>query len=181
MDAPEGSATIPPGGEEPLSCLAVRSDVEALVDGTLDGGRAAALRAHLGRCASCRAHHAEACSLPARLAALRSPGPPASLLPGVMARVHRAQVRPALLWSLPGAELALFLVALWYVSGLEGLVELVGRAASDAGAVLGWGAGLADLPAPPAGDLFLLLVAGLLLVVTLYHLSLLARHGSPAP
>jgi anti-sigma factor RsiW len=159
------------------SCAAVRAQLEALVDGDLPGGRAREVRAHLVECAGCRAHHAEASSLPHRLAAVGSPQPPASLVDGVLRRVRRERVGPLRLWGPLAMELALSLVALWYVSGLDGLALLAQRTSGDAADLIGWGVGQAALPAPPAGDVFLLLVCGLLMLTTLYHLSLLARQG----
>lgn len=78
---------------------------------------------------------------------------------------------------MPAAELLLFGVVLWYLSGPQGLVTLMQRTAADAASLLGWGAGVAHLPAATAGDVFLLLLFGLLVVVTVYHLTLLARAG----
>lgn len=158
-------------------CVQVRARLEALVDGELGAGPTAELRAHLAECTSCRAHHAEASSLPSRLAAVGGPEPPLTLLGGVLRRVQRERIGPLRLWSPLAIELALSVVALWYVSGLDGLSILVQRTTSDVGALIGWGLGEADLPAPPGGDVFLLLVCGLLLVTTLYHLSLLSRQG----
>jgi predicted anti-sigma-YlaC factor YlaD len=158
-------------------CIQVRAQLEALIDGELDGDPAVRLRAHLADCPGCRAHHAEAASLPARLAALGSPEPPPALVQGVLRRVRGEAIGPLRLWGPLAVELVLAVVALWYVSGLDGLSVLVQRTASDVGSLIGWGAGLSDLPAPAAGDVFLLLVCGLLMVTTLYHLALLARQG----
>jgi predicted anti-sigma-YlaC factor YlaD len=158
-------------------CLQVRDQLEALVDGELGTERTVAVRAHLADCPACRAHHAEASSLPSRLAAMSSPEPSPALLGGVLRRVRRQRVGPLGVWGPLAVEVVLSVVALWYVSGLNGLSQLVERTASDVGAMAGWGVGEADLPAPAAGDVFLLLVCGLLLVTTVYHLSLLARQG----
>jgi anti-sigma factor RsiW len=158
-------------------CVQVRAELEALIDGEVDRNLDARLRAHLADCPACRAHHAEATSLPARVAALGSPEPPAGLVDGVLNRVRGQKIGPLRLWGPLVVELLLAVVALWYVSGLEGLSLLVQRTASDVGSLIGWGAGLSDLPAPAAGDVFLLLVCGLLMVTTLYHLTLLARLG----
>lgn len=158
-------------------CVTVRAELEALVDGQLGARRGAEVRAHLAACEDCRAHHAEAISLPSRLAAIASPEPPPGLLDEVLRRVRSERVGPLRLWGPLVVELALFSVALWYVSGLDGLTRLAQRTASDVGAMIGWGAGEADLPAPPAGDVFLLLVCGLLLLTTLYHLSQLSRQA----
>jgi anti-sigma factor RsiW len=159
-------------------CIQVRAQLEALIDGEVGAELDARLRSHLADCPGCRAHHAEASSLPARLAALGSPEPPAALVDGVLRRVHRETLTPLHLWGPAVVEVLLALVALWYVSGLDGLSVLVQRTASDVGSLIGWGAGLSDLPAPAAvGDVFLLLVCGLLMATTLYHLALLARLG----
>jgi len=158
-------------------CLWVREQLEPLIDGDLEPAQVEELRGHLATCEACREHHAEASSLPTRLAVVRAPEPPVSLVRDVLRRVRVDRVSPMRLWAPLGAELVLFLVALWYVSGLGGLVTLVQRTAADAGGVLGWGAGQTDLPPPAAGDLFLLLVCGLLVATTIYHLTLLTRLG----
>ena len=161
-------------------CAGVRDQLETLVDGELEDQRAAAVRAHLAGCAPCQAHPAEACSLPNRLAAITSPEPPAALLGHVLRRVRREHVGPLRVWGPLAVELVLVVVGLWYVSGLRGLSFLVQRTVSDVAALAGWGVGQADPPAPPMGDVFLLLVCGLLLVTTLYHLTLLSRQGPRA-
>jgi anti-sigma factor RsiW len=163
--------------EMATACVHARSDLEALVDGDLADARARELRAHLVECPSCRAHHAEASSLPHRLAAVGGPPPPSGLVDGVLRRIHRERVGPVRLWAPLAMEIALSLVVLWYLSGFDGLSLLVQREAGDAGALIGWGLGQAALPAPPAGDVFLLLVCGLLMMTTLYHLTLLSRQG----
>lgn len=157
-------------------CREVRRRLELLVDAELDAATAAALRAHLARCGSCRAQHREAASVPSRLRALRSPAPPASLVDGVMRRVA-PRSRALEVWGLLVPEALLMLVAAWYTSGIGGLVEITRRTASDAAAFLDWGAGGGNLPAPAPGDLFMLLVTLLLAVLTLWHLSLLARQS----
>jgi predicted anti-sigma-YlaC factor YlaD len=159
-------------------CIHVRAHLESLIDGEAGAELEARLRAHLADCPGCRAHHAEAVSLPTRLAALGSPEPPKALVDEVLRRVHGETLTPLHLWGPLVVEVILALVALWYVSGLNGISLLVSRTASDVGSLIGWGAGLSDLPAPAAsGDVFLLLVCGLLVVTTLYHLALLARLG----
>lgn len=160
-------------------CAQVRDQLETLVDGELADARSGALRAHLAECPRCRAHHAEATSLPSRLAAIGGPEPPPALLAQVLRSVRRERIGPLRLWGPLVVELGLVLVGLWYVSGLDGLSLLLRLTASDAAAMAGWGAGQADLPAPPMGDVFLLLVCCLLLVTTLYHLSLLSRGQGP--
>ena len=158
-------------------CVWVREQLEPLIDGDLPPAHVEELRRHLASCEACREHHAEASSLPARLAVVRTPEPPLNLVRDVLRRVRGDSVSPMRLWAPLAAELVLFLVTLWYVSGFSGLYTLVQRTAADAGAVLGWGVGQADLPPPAAGDLFLLLVCGLLVATTLYHLTLLTRLG----
>ena len=158
-------------------CLRVRDQLEALVDGELADDRARDLRAHLAECPGCRAHHAEAASLPSRLAAVPVPEAPASLVDGVLARVHRERVGPLGIWGPLAVELGLVVVAFWYVSGLDGLSLLVQRTTSDVVGLVAWGAGQADLPAPAPGDVFLLLLCCLLLVTTVFHLSLLSRQS----
>jgi len=158
-------------------CIQVRAHLEALNDGEAGDELEPRLRAHLADCPGCRAHHAEATSLPARLAALGSPEPPPALVAGVLRRVRGETLRPLHLWGPLVVEVVLLLVALWYVSGLDGLSLLVSRTAADVGSLIGWGAGLSALPSPAAGDVFLLLVCGLLMVTTLYHLALLARRA----
>jgi anti-sigma factor RsiW len=157
-----------------ISCADVRARLETLVDGESDGGDA---RAHLATCPACRTHHAEAASLPWRLAALRSPEPPPSLVQQVLRRVGRNRVGPLRFWSLLGAEALLALVTLWYLSGLDGLARIAQGTASEVAAIAGGGS---EAPPAPAVDLFLLLVSGLMLAVTLYHLALLSRQD-PRP
>jgi anti-sigma factor RsiW len=159
------------------ACAWTRERLEALVDGELDAERSARLRAHLAGCADCRAHHAEACSLPSRLAALPSPEPPRALVAGVLQGVQRERVPSLHLWGPLGIELSLCVVALWYVSGLGGLYQLAQRTSSEVGGLLAWGAGEAALPEPPVADAFLLLVCGLLVVTSVCHLVLLSRQG----
>lgn len=158
-------------------CIQIRAQLEALVDGDLGAARVAELRAHLAECDACRAHHAEATSLPSRLTALSSPEPPPGLVAEVLRRVRGERVGPLRLWGPLAVELVLSGIALWSVSGLSGISLLVERTASDVASLVGWGAGQADLPAPAPEDVFLLLVCGLLTVVTLYHLALLARQA----
>jgi anti-sigma factor RsiW len=158
-------------------CVWARDQLEALVDGELDGAQAARLRLHLSECSDCSAHHAEATSLPGRLAVIRGPEPSPALLAGVLRRIRADRVTPLQLWGPLGVELGLFLVALWYMSGPGGLVVLVQRTASDLGALAGWGSGQATLPVAPPGDVFLLIVFGLLVLTSIYHLALLSRQG----
>lgn len=159
------------------TCAVVRERLEPFVDGELDEQRAAAVRAHLEECDRCRVHHVEASSLPARLGALRSPDAPPTLVHDVLQRVRDGQIGPLRLWAPLVAELLLFLVVLWYGSGVGGLLTFVGRTASDVAALMSWGAGEASMPPPTAADLFLLLLNGMLVAVTLYHLTLLSRQS----
>ncbi|HKA12732.1 MAG TPA: zf-HC2 domain-containing protein [Candidatus Dormibacteraeota bacterium] len=158
-------------------CVWVREQLEPLIDGDLAPARVDELRGHLAACEACREHYAEASSLPTRLAVVRTPEPPLNLVRDVLRRVRGDRVGPMRLWGPLGLELVLFLITLWYMSGFGGLYLLVQRTAADAGAVLGWDLGQANLPPPAAGDLFLLLLCGLLVATTLYHLTLLARLG----
>jgi anti-sigma factor RsiW len=158
----------------------VRSRLELLVDGELDAAAAAELRAHLGRCPSCRRQHREAASVPARLRALRSPAPPASLVDNVMRRVAPGS-RALEVWGLLVPEVLLVLIAAWYTSGMGGLLEVARRTASDAGAFVSWGNGGGSPPAPVPGDLFLLIVTLLIAALSLWHLSLLARQSPKQP
>ena len=162
----------------PPSCDTVSAGLEALVDGDLPEDQASFLRAHLAGCAACRRHHAEAASLPGRLAAMRRPEAPPELVAGVLSRVSARGPRPLEVWGLLAAEAALVLVAGWYLSGLGGLLGLGRRTVADVGGWVDWFAGQADVPAQAAGDVFLLLISGLLVLVTLLHLALLSRHGS---
>jgi anti-sigma factor RsiW len=164
------------------ACVRVRDHLEELVDGELPVDRAGELRGHLAECPACRAHHSEATSLPSRLAAVGGPEPPPGLMADVLRRVRRERVGPLGVWGPLAVELVLAAVALWYISGLSGLSLLVTRTASDVSALVGWGVGDADLPAPAAGDVFLLVVCALLLVTTAAHLALLSRQGGgPRP
>lgn len=158
------------------TCAWVRDQLEAMVDGDLAEPRVGELRRHLAECGGCRAHHAEACSLPTRLRAVPGPEPPGGLIEDILRRVSGDRVGPMQVWGPLAVEAALFLVVLWYLSGPRGLYALVQHTASDVGAVVGWGLGQADLPAP-TGDVFLLVVFALLIVTTLYHLSLLSRRA----
>jgi hypothetical protein len=99
------------------------------------------------------------------------------LLAGVMQLVKRDSARPLQVWGLFATEAVLVLIAGWYLSGFTGLLDLAGRTAGDIGGWISWFGGQAALPDPAAGDLFLLLICGLLVVVTIFHLTLLARHG----
>src|SRR5262245_46427624 len=158
-------------------CVWVREQLEPLIDGDLAPARVDELRGHLAACEACREHYAEASSLPTRLAVVPPPEPPLHLVRDVLRRVRGDRTGPIRLWGPPGLQLVLSLITRWYMSGFGGLYLLVQRTAADAGAVLGWDLGQANLPPPAAGDLFLLLLCGLLVATTLYHLTLLARLG----
>jgi predicted anti-sigma-YlaC factor YlaD len=160
------------------SCLAVRAQLEALVDGEVGERTAKLLRAHLAQCPECREHYTAAASLPGRLATLGSPEPPPALLAATLREVRRESVGALQIWGLFAAEVALVLIAAWYLSGLSGLLELAGHTAGDVAGWLSWFGGQAAVPAPVADDLFLLLICGLLVLVTLLHLALLSRRGS---
>lgn len=159
------------------ACIAVRAQLEALVDGEISDRAARLLRSHLGECPECRALYAAAAVLPSRLAALPAPAPPPALLAGVLQLVRRESVRPLHVWGLFATEAVLVLIAAWYLSGFAGLLDLAGRTAGDVGGWIGWFAGQAAPPDPAEGDLFLLLICGALVGVTILHLALLSRHG----
>ena len=159
-------------------CLAVRAQLEALVDGEVSERTARLLRAHLTQCPQCREHYAAAASLPGRLRTLGSPEPPPALLAATLREVGRERAGALQIWGLFAAEVALVLIAAWYLSGLSGLLELAGHTAGDVGGWLSWFGGQAAVPAPVANDLFLLLICGLLVLVTVCHLVLLSRRGS---
>lgn len=160
-------------------CMNVRSQLEELVDGDLDASTAATLKAHLRTCAGCRAEHELAASLPSRLRALTAPAPPAELLPSVLRAVRRERLRSRLGPALGAAEAILVALAVWYLSGIQGLATLGARIAGEASQLLGWGTGAAQLPAPPAGDLFVLLVSLALALVCAFHLALLSQAQGP--
>jgi predicted anti-sigma-YlaC factor YlaD len=159
------------------ACIAVRAQLEALVDGEVGERTSRLLRSHLSVCPECRALYASAASLPNRVAALPAPAPPPSLLAGVVHLVKRDRVRPLHFWGLFATEAFLVLTAAWYLSGVAGLLDLAGRTAVDVGGWIGWLAGQSAMPDPAAGDLFLLLICSVLLVVTILHLALLSRRG----
>lgn len=160
------------------SCLAVRAQLESLVDGEVSERTARLLRAHLAQCPECREHHTAAASLPGRLAGLATPEPPPALLAATLRQVGREKAGALQVWGLFAAEAALVMVAAWYLSGLSGLLEFAGHTAGDVGGWVSWFGGQAAVPAPVAGDLFLLLICGLLVLVTVLHLALLSRRGS---
>ena len=162
-------------------CLAVRAALEALVGGELPEHRAQLLHGHLATCPDCRRHHAEAISLPRRLAALSSPEAPPALLPSVLRQVRPGPSGALHVWGFLAAEALLVVVAGWYVSGIGGLLGLGGRTAEDVALWLGWLGGQTGPPSPAAGDVFLLLISGLLVLVTLVHLALLSRQALARP
>ena len=160
-------------------CIGIRSQLEALVDGDLDAATAGRLKAHLRTCAACRAEHELAASLPSRLRALTAPAPPPDLLPSVLRAVQRERLHARLGPALGAAEAILVALAVWYLSGIQGIANLGGRIAGEASQLLGWGTGAAELPAPPAGDLFVLLVSLALALVCAFHLALLSQSTGP--
>ncbi|MDQ6771967.1 MAG: zf-HC2 domain-containing protein [Candidatus Dormibacteraeota bacterium] len=155
-------------------CGWARRLLEELADGGLPSETQVAVLAHVAACPDCRVAHIEAVSLPARLRALPTPAPPPDLLDSVLRRVG-PQPRFLEVWGLLAAEAGLMALAVWYVSGLSGLLAVGGRTLGEVGDVLGWGSGQGTLPQPTAQDAVLLLMAAALAAVALWHLSLLAR------
>jgi anti-sigma factor RsiW len=150
--------------------------LEPLVDGELDPKRELAVRAHLGACASCRAEHEQAASLPTRLRALRAPDPPPSLAADVMRSVAPRGSRLA--WALLAAQVLVATGIGSYVSGLSGLALLAGGVAGDLASLAGWTSGAAAPPPPASADVFLLLAFIGLMGLAAWHLALLARPTS---
>lgn len=170
--------TTPASGPGPLACARVRVLLEAYVDGDLalaDPQTADAVREHLAGCADCRRQHDQAMSLPFRMRALRSPGPPETLIPSVMRAIAPVAGNSRRAWALLVPEAVLGAFILWYLSGLEGLTSVVTGAWSDIQALASWGSGAAPLPNIPVADVLLLGALIALAGTAAYHLSVLAR------
>ncbi len=156
-----------------MTCADIRSRLEAMVDGEL-AAALPAVRQHLTVCAACRLQHEEAASLPSRIRALPAPALPADLLPQVLRRVA-PRSRPLAVWGLFAGEAALGLVAVWYLSGLDGLLGLGQRTLGELEAALGWQ--FDETPAAAGGvDLSLLLIALGVTLLAAWHLTLLSRN-----
>jgi predicted anti-sigma-YlaC factor YlaD len=168
-----------------LACARVRVLLEAYVDGDLalsDPSSAQAVRDHLVTCADCRRQHEQAVSLPFRMKALRSPGPPPSLIGGVMASIAPLPQTSRRAWALLIPEAVLGAFILWYLSGLEGLTAIASGAWSDLQGLAVWGSGSAPLPSIPVADVLLLGAFIALTAIAAYHLSVLSKLDStPTP
>jgi predicted anti-sigma-YlaC factor YlaD len=168
-----------------LACARVRVLLEAYVDGDLalsDPSTAHAVRDHLVTCADCRRQHEQAVSLPFRMKALRSPGPPPSLIAGVMASIAPLPQTSRRAWALLIPEAVLGAFILWYLSGLEGLTAIASGAWSDLQGLAVWGSGSAPLPSIPVADVLLLGAFIALTAIAAYHLSVLSKLDStPTP
>jgi anti-sigma factor RsiW len=160
-----------------MSCTDVDSLIEALFDQDLPESRSREAREHLRGCARCAARYEIAASLPTRLRSLAAPPAPASLTGSVMDAVGRQRRLARASYGLLAVECGLVAVALWYLSGLSGLLAMAGHLTADIGAVMSWSLGGAGLPNLPGSDLFLVIVCLALLAVTVGHLALLARRG----
>ncbi len=164
-------------------CHELRQRLEPLVDRELDQETTARLEAHLRSCSGCSKAYEEAVSLPFRLWALRAPEPPPALVPAVMravgaaARLERPAVwtRP-LIWAPLLAEGGLAGVIGLYLSGVAGVAALARATVGDLGALWGWSVGFSSPPSDFSADLVVVVGALLLMVVTIYHLALLARQ-----
>jgi len=160
-----------------LGCARVRVLLEAYLDSDLTPDVGEGVRAHLATCEDCRRQYQQAVSLPFRMRALRSPAPPADLIPTVLRSVAPVQEAPRTAWILVLPEAILVGFILWYMSGLEGLATLVTGGWSDLQTLMGWGAGAADLPEIPVADALLLVALVALSITAAYHLSVLVRLG----
>ncbi len=164
-------------------CHELRQRIEPLVDRELDQETAARLETHLRGCSGCSRAYEEAVSLPFRLRALKAPEPPPALVPVVM-RAVRAPAglqRPAvwtrpLIWAPLVAEGGLAGIIGLYLSGLAGVAALARATAEDLGALWGWSAGSSSPPSDFSADLVVVVGALLLMVVTIYHLTVLVRQ-----
>jgi predicted anti-sigma-YlaC factor YlaD len=168
-----------------FACARVRVLLETYVDGDLalsDPPSAQAVRDHLVTCADCRRQHEQAVSLPFRMKALRSPGPPPSLIGGVMASIAPLPQTSRRAWALLIPEAVLGAFILWYLSGLEGLTAIASGAWSDLQGLAVWGSGSAPLPSIPGADVLLLGAFIALTAIAAYHLSVLSQLDStPTP
>ena len=168
-----------------LACARVRVLLETYVDGDLavsDPSTAQAVRDHLVTCADCRRQHEQAVSLPFRMKALRSPGPPPSLIGSVMASIAPLPQTSRRAWALLIPEAVLGAFILWYLSGLEGLTAIASGAWSDLQGLAVWGSGSAPLPSIPVADVLLLGAFIALTAIAAYHLSVLSKLDStPIP
>jgi predicted anti-sigma-YlaC factor YlaD len=158
-----------------VACLAVRVLLETLASRETSEHSAQLLRAHLGGCPDCRNLYAQALLQESgkRRLILRPPGNPVR---GALRRLAGTSRRSLEGWGFVTAELLLVLVAGWYLSGVDGVLNLGGIVASEVAGWSGWLAGQADPPAPAGGDTFLLLISALLLAVTLVHLTRLCQR-----
>ncbi len=156
-----------------MTCVEVRSRLEAIVDGERDASLPD-VRQHLAACGDCSRHYEEAASLPSRIRALPAPAPPPELVTQVLRRVA-PRSHPLEVWALVAGEAALGLVVLWYVSGLEGLLGLGQRTLNELDEALGWQSGR-SLASGSGVDLFLLLLALGVALLAVWHLSLLSRN-----
>ena len=166
-----------------LACARVRVLLEDYVDGELaltDPPAADGVREHLLTCADCRRQHEQAVSLPFRVRALRSPAPPASLIPAVMGSIAPGPQTSRRAWGLLIPEAFLGAFILWYLSGLNGLAALASGAWSDLQRLATWGSGTSPLPSVPVADVLLLGAFIALTAIAAYHLSILARLDQPA-
>ena len=160
-----------------LSCTDVEPLLEWLFDQELPESRAREVRDHLRGCSRCATRYETAASLPTRLRSLGAPAAPASLVDSVMNTVGRQRRLARASYGLLVVECGLVAVAIWYLSGLSGLLALAGHLTTDVSVVVSWSLGGAGLPDLAGSDLFLVVVCLALLAVTVGHLALLAKRG----
>lgn len=161
-----------------LTCARARTLIEAYVDGELaatDPALARQMKGHLATCEDCRRQYEQAVSLPFRLKALRTPGPPQSLVANVMRAVQPARTAPRRAWTLLIPEALLVAFIFWYLSGFDGLASVASGTVSDLQRLLNWGVGVAAPPTIPVADVFLLVALIALAITASYHLSILSR------
>jgi len=166
-----------------LTCARVRVFLEPYVDGDLalaDPALATAVREHLAGCADCRRQHEQSVSVPFRLRALTSPGPPPSLVGDVMRMVAPSRQVRRRAWALLAPEGLLAAFILWYLSGLDGLSSLASGIVGDLQRLAGWGSGTGSLPSVPRVDVLLVIALIALTVVAAYHLSVLVQLAPTA-